>query len=191
VNPVFAAALEVQTFCTARRFPFCFIGGVAVQRWGEPRQTDDVDLTLLAGFGNEEAVVDALLAEFQGREPDTRDFALVNRVVLLHSRDGVGVDVSLGAIPFEERTIQRSSAFAIDAGTFLTTCSAEDLVVHKAFADRTKDWMDIEGIVLRQAGGLNETQIFEELAPLLELKGTPEVETRLRRLLQAERPKPS
>ena len=48
MNPIFAAALEMQEFCAARRFEFCFIGGVAVQRWGEPRLTVDVDLTLLA-----------------------------------------------------------------------------------------------------------------------------------------------
>jgi len=32
-----------------------------VQRWAEPRVTDDVDLTLLAGFGDEEGFVDDLL----------------------------------------------------------------------------------------------------------------------------------
>ena len=61
MNPIFAAALEIQEFCRARRWRFCFIGGVAVQRWGEPRLTQDVDLTLLTGFWTEEAFVSALL----------------------------------------------------------------------------------------------------------------------------------
>ncbi len=39
MNPIFAAALEVQAFCRARRWKFCFIGALAVQRWGEPRLT--------------------------------------------------------------------------------------------------------------------------------------------------------
>ena len=60
MNPIFAAALEIQEFCRARLWRFCFIG-VAVQRWGEPRLTQDVDLTLLTGFGTEEAFVSALL----------------------------------------------------------------------------------------------------------------------------------
>jgi hypothetical protein len=51
---VLAAAGEVQRFCLQQRWQFCFIGGVVVQRWGEPRLTQDVDLTLLAGLGNEE-----------------------------------------------------------------------------------------------------------------------------------------
>ena len=46
MNPIFAAALEVQDFCRSRGFRFCFIGGLALQRWGEPRLTQDVDLTI-------------------------------------------------------------------------------------------------------------------------------------------------
>ena len=54
MNPVFEAALEVQRFLQERHWRFCIIGGVALQRWGEPRATVDVDLTLLTGFGEEE-----------------------------------------------------------------------------------------------------------------------------------------
>src|SRR5688572_30807359 len=43
VNPIFATALEVQQVCRSREWRFCFIGAVAVQRWGEPRLTLDVD----------------------------------------------------------------------------------------------------------------------------------------------------
>jgi hypothetical protein len=34
---VLAAADEVQRLCQRQEWPFCFIGGVAVQRCGEPR----------------------------------------------------------------------------------------------------------------------------------------------------------
>jgi hypothetical protein len=60
---VLAAAEEVQQVCQQQDWQFCFIGGVAVQRWGEPRLTQDVDLTLLAGFGSEEAYVDTCLPD--------------------------------------------------------------------------------------------------------------------------------
>ena len=58
---VLAAAEEIQQFCQNNGWRFCLIGGVAVQRWGEPRLTQDVDLTLLSGFGNEDKLVDVLL----------------------------------------------------------------------------------------------------------------------------------
>jgi len=61
VNPLFLAAQEVQHLCEGEGWDFCFIGGLAVQRWGEPRLTRDVDLTLLTGFGAEGAYVARLL----------------------------------------------------------------------------------------------------------------------------------
>ena len=51
------------------------------------------------------------------------------------------------------------------------TCSAEDLIVLKAFAGRDRDWADIEGILMRRAGQLDEPLVFQELTPLLQLKG--------------------
>lgn len=145
MNPIFAAALEIQEVCRRRSWRFCFIGALAVQRWGEPRLTQDADLTLITGFGGEEPFVDGLLAAFKARRPDARAFALRYRVLLLEGSNGVPLDVSLGAMPFEERAVERGSAFAIGEGKSLQTCSAEDLIVLKAFAGRDKDWLDIEG----------------------------------------------
>jgi hypothetical protein len=187
VNPIFAAALEVQSFCQARGWGFCFIGALAVQRWGEPRLTLDVDVTLLTRFGAEEAFIDPLLGRFKGRVPDARDFALKHRVLLLHSSSSVPVDVALGAMPFEEHAVQRGSGFAIGPDVVLTTCSAEDLIVFKAFAGRAKDWLDIEGIALRQGAKLDETLILAELEPLLALKEAPEAASRLRAILARAR----
>jgi len=48
---ILAAAAEVEAFCRLRNWPFCFIGGIAVQRWGMPRFTQDVDLTLFTASG--------------------------------------------------------------------------------------------------------------------------------------------
>lgn len=48
---VLEAAAELQTFCTQQRWRSCVIGGLAVQRWGTPRFTQDADLTLLTGNG--------------------------------------------------------------------------------------------------------------------------------------------
>jgi hypothetical protein len=171
---VLAAAGEVQSFCEQRGWRFCFIGGVAVQRWGEPRLTQDVDLTLLTGFGSEESFTDALLQSFHARRPDAREFALSRRVLLLRTASAVNVDVAFGAFPFEERSVERSSTWAWATGQSLMTCSAEDLVVHKAFAGRDLDWGDVERVLTRQHGKLNLAQIRSELKPLLELKGEME-----------------
>jgi hypothetical protein len=183
VNPLFVAALELQRFFEARQWRFCFIGGLAVQRWGEPRLTLDVDCTLLTGFGQEARYVDELLAAFAGRVEDPRGFALAHRVLLLYGSARVPLDIALGAMPFEERCVERSSPFDIGHGQSLVTCCAEDLIVFKAFAGRDRDWLDIETIILRQQEGLDLDTIRRELTPLLELKGDAETPPRLQRLL--------
>jgi hypothetical protein len=180
---VLAAAGEVQRFCQGHGWRFCFIGGVALQRWGEPRLTQDVDLTLLTGLGDEEPFVDALLEEFLPRRTDAREFALTRRVLLIETLKGVGVDVAFGALPFEERTVQRASEWAWSDGEDLVTCSAEDLVVHKVFAGRDLDWGDVERVLTRQHGKLDLKQIRAELNPLLELKDAPESLDKLERML--------
>jgi hypothetical protein len=185
VNALFAAALELQRFFQTRQWRFCFIGGLAVQRWGEPRLTLDVDCTLLTGFGDEARYVDELLAAFVGRVEGPREFALAHRVLLLYGPSRVPLDIALGAMPFEERSIERASAFDIGDGHSLLTCSAEDLIVFKAFAGRQRDWLDIETISLRQREALDTSAIWQELIPLLELKGEAETQPRLQRLLTA------
>ena len=180
---VLAAAGEVQRFCQQQGWRFCFIGGIAVQRWGEPRLTQDVDLTLLTGFGNEEEFADKLLRAFTARRTDARDFALSRRVVLVCTSSGVGIDVAFGALPFEERSVQRSSTWVWMKGQSLSTCSAEDLVVHKAFAGRDLDWGDVERVLIRQHGRLDLKQIRGELTPLLELKGAIEAMDKLEKMI--------
>ncbi|MBM3891755.1 MAG: nucleotidyl transferase AbiEii/AbiGii toxin family protein [Verrucomicrobia bacterium] len=178
---VLRAAKELQAFCESQGWRYCFIGGLALLRWGEPRETVDVDLTLLTGFGAEERFTEPLLRRFEARIPNAGEFALSKRVLLLRARSGVGLDVSLGGLPFEESAVARSSEFTFPPATSLRTCSAEDLIVMKAFAARPKDWLDVEGVIIRQTGKLDWTYIRRHLKPLVELKGAPELMAELER----------
>lgn len=175
-------AEELQTLLDARSWRNCLIGGLAVQRWGEPRLTKDVDLTVLTGFGGEEPVVELLLSRFAARRADAREFALRNRVVLIESADGIGMDVALGGLPFEERMMARASPFAFLPDCRLRTCAAEDLLVLKAFADRGRDWLDVETVLIRQGSRLDWELVMAELEPLSALKDAPDIPARLRRL---------
>jgi hypothetical protein len=183
MNGLFKAALEVQTFMTARSWCFCLIGGLAVIRWGEPRMTQDIDVSLLTGFGQEDAYIQELLTTFPGRLPNTAEFARRHRVLLLSTSNGTSVDVSLAGLPFEEELIARATPFDFAPECSLLTCSAEDVILLKAFADRAKDWMDIEGILIRQRNQLEFEHIFDRLKPLCELKEAPEIPARLHELI--------
>ena len=184
MNALFEAAKEVCIFMARRRWRFCIIGGLAVQRWGEPRLTRAVDLTLLTGFGREEKYIDALLAHFSPRFGEAREFAQANRVLLLNAGNGTPVDVSLAALPYEEEVIARAALFPFAEGVELPACSAEDLFVMKAFAGRAKDWIDVEGIVARQADLLDRAYIMDRLRDLSAAVERPDMLARARRVLE-------
>ena len=174
VKPVFEAAREVQDFLRRSGGEFCFIDGVALQRWGEPRFMRVVDLTLLCPLGSEASTIDQIPGEFPSRIPDARSFALKNRVILVQTAAGIPLDISLGALGFEHRCVGRASEFDFGPGLNLRTCSAEDLVVLKTFAGRGQDWVDLENVIVRQRRTLDWRLIESELAPLRELRETPE-----------------
>lgn len=46
-------AASLQDFLEASDWDFFFIGGIAVQVWGQPRMTQDIDLTVFTNLQNE------------------------------------------------------------------------------------------------------------------------------------------
>jgi predicted nucleotidyltransferase len=66
----------------------------------------------------------------------------------------VAPDMVVAVLPYEEQAIRRAEMIDV-AGLSLPICTAEDLIIHKAIADRPKDWLDIEMILLRQGAGLD------------------------------------
>ena len=182
MNALFEAAHEIQQSLQEHGWPFCFIGGLAVIRWGEMRMTQDIDLCLLCGFGNEELSAQALLQKYKSRIPDALDFALAKRVLLLYASNGIAMNIALSGLPFEEEMLARATPFEFHADCTVPTCSAEDLIVLKAFADRSKDWGDIESIIERQKSYLVQEHILDRLKPLCDLKESPEILERLKSL---------
>ncbi len=182
MKPLFHAAAELEAFLVEQSWKYCFIGGIALQRWGQPRLTNDVDLTILTGFGNEAAYIDALLARYRVRIPNGREFALKHRTLLLQSPDEIPIDAALGGIPFEELAVSRATRHEFLPGLSLLTCSAEDLVVLKSFANRPRDWADVETIIIRQQARLDWKYVFDQLEPLSQVKDAPEILDRLRQL---------
>jgi hypothetical protein len=174
---LFASAHALDRLLNRLGYRYCVIGGVALQRWGSPRTTLHVDITLLVEFGDEEEVAKSLLDVLAPRIDDAASFAVRNRVLLVRDSSGTPLDIAFGAMPFEARAIERASAYVI--GDYrLQTCSAEDLIVHKVFAARPQDWIDVESVITRSSP-LDWPLIEEELMPLLELKGSPEAFARL------------
>jgi len=188
VGPVLDAALAAQAACEKLGLSFCVIGGVALQRWGEPRFTADADISVLVEPGEELQVAEALLMDLPARIDDALGFAARTRVVLARSAGNVGIDIVLAGLPFEARVIGRATPWALGDGNSLQTCSAEDLVVMKVFAARDKDWADVTGILERQGEKLDFDLIRHELVPLLEAKGEPDLVNELERRIKRHVP---
>ena len=138
VNRLLDAAIEIQRVCEEQGWAFYFIGGIAVQHWGEARLTRDADLTVVTGVGDEARYVDALLARFGTRIDDAREFALRHRVLLLRATNGVPIDLALGALAFEQRAASAASAEEIAPGVWLRLCAPDALIVYKVFAGRPR-----------------------------------------------------
>lgn len=182
-NPLLDAAVEIQGFCTQQRWSFCFIGGIAVQHWGEQRFTRDADLTLYTGVGDEKTFIDTVLRTFAPRNEGVRDFALRNRVLLIYAGNGMPIDISLGAVPFEQKAAADAKMQELAPGFRLRLCSPAALVVFKVFAGRPLDWNDVEGIVAKSGKRIDWSDVRSDLRELLALKQDDESLPRLEKLL--------
>ncbi len=177
------AMIEAAQFLERQQWKFCLIGGIAAGHWGRSRNTEDVDFVLLAGFGDERTFIKPLVKSFRGRLPDTDSFAIENRVVLLKASNGVAIDISLGALPFEEEMLNRAVKAEVLPGVFVPMATAEDLVVMKAIAWRPRDIDDIERIIAAQDRKLDLIYIRRWLAELSAIDPEFDVSDRFEQLL--------
>ncbi|MGH9200771.1 MAG: hypothetical protein ACRD2A_06005 [Vicinamibacterales bacterium] len=88
---------EAGGFALLEDSPFC--------DGASPRETVDVDATLLTGLGTEGEFIDALQRVYEARIENAVEFALTRRVLLLRAKSGVGLDIALGSLPFEESVV--------------------------------------------------------------------------------------
>ena len=70
------------------------------------------------------------------RISDPIEFALKSRVLLLkHNQTKIDIDISLGALPFEQEMIERAIEFTTPELT-VQVATPEDLIITKAVAHR-------------------------------------------------------
>ena len=99
---------EVHSVLVDLGLPYAIIGGTAVQIWGEPRFTKDLDLTVLAPMELLSETIDQILTHLHPRINDAQVFAHRNRVLLVQTSTGYPVDLSFGLPGYEETVIGRA-----------------------------------------------------------------------------------
>jgi len=131
MNLQFKAAGDIHRFFSEEGIPYVLIGGLALQMWGEPRFTRDVDVTILVKPDEEKIALKRILSAFPPRIPDALEFALKNRVCLVKSEDGCEIDISLGIPGYEEEVMRRAVWCKLGEGLEVKVCSAEDLIIKR------------------------------------------------------------
>ena len=130
--------------------PYMLIGGQAVLRYGEPRLTQDIDVTV----GLPPTRLDDLLAVVAdvAMAPVVEDpAAFVRDTMVLPCRDratGIRVDLVFSDSPYERHAIERARKMLV-GDVSVNVASAEDLVVHKMVASRPRDLEDVRGVLLK------------------------------------------
>ncbi|GMQ79570.1 MAG: hypothetical protein BMS9Abin02_2173 [Anaerolineae bacterium] len=171
MSPHNSAAWEIHTFLTAIGVPYAIIGGTAVLHWGEPRFTQDIDLTVQSPLEDLAGFVRKIIQQFTPRLDNALEFALLNRVILVSASNGYPLDISLGLPGYEDVVMERGVGVELGPGKVVKICSAEDLIIHKAVAGRAQDVRDIEGIVYRQRGSLDADYIRKWLKEFSDVTG--------------------
>ena len=123
------AAAKVARWLESQGIRYFVIGGIALQYWGEPRLTRDVDVTVLIAPEEFEAFLQKAIEAFKPRIPDAAEFARRNRVLLLETENALPVDISLGILGYEEEAWACSKEEEFPAVGRLWLGSAEDLVI--------------------------------------------------------------
>lgn len=175
MNQQEAAAWEIHQLLKKMGTAYAIIGGMAVQFWGEPRLTQDVDMTVAVPVEDSEFFVREVLKIFKPRIENALDFAVQNRVLLIRASNGCPMDISLGLPGYEDEVMRRSIAYQVAPRKTIHICSAEDLIIHKAIASRPQDIRDIESVVYRQRDMLDEGYIRQWLKEFADILYRPEI----------------
>jgi predicted nucleotidyltransferase len=147
---IFEAAVEVASVLEEQKIPYAVLGGVALQHWGEPRTTQDVDIVVLVPSDEEEPFLKRVLSRFQPRIPDALSFAKRHRVLLIATAGAIPIDLSLGIPGYEEEVMRRASGVSFAGLPPVRVVSPEDLIIHKCVAGRARDIEDIQRVLIRQ-----------------------------------------
>ena len=147
-EPLIEALRSVVAALDSLPAPSMIIGGIAVIAAGVPRQTIDVDATVLGREAPLEDVVAALARHgISPRISNALEFARERQVLLLvHDATAVKIEVSFAWLPFEEKALALASEIEV-AGQTIRVARPEDLIVYKAAAWRDRDKSDVERLL--------------------------------------------
>jgi len=181
MNPQMEAALAVHEFFLNRlKLNYAVMGGIALQFWGEPRFTHDLDVTVEDRLDLPE-LVRLTTDAFGSRVPDPQTFARETRMLLVRVAE-VDVDIAVALRGYEDSLFARIRSIEVEPGRRLSICSAEDLIIHNALAGRPQDLADVQSVIQRQGKKLDVRYIRRWLGQFSRGLDDPVILERFRQL---------
>jgi hypothetical protein len=164
--------------------PYAIIGGVAISFLAQPRATQDIDAVTWLDLAETTRFVESgARFGFYPRISDPIEFAVKSRVLLLqHNPTKLDLDISLGALPFEQEMIERATEFTTPE-LRVQIATPEDLIITKAVAHRKRDLLDIDNLVSVYPS-LDLARIRGWVGQFAELLESPELVSDLENLLE-------
>ncbi len=183
--PLIAALNDLLSWFKNRNVPGIVIGGVAASFWGHPRITHDIDALILLEKENwKDFLASGEQFGFIPRIAEALGFAQLNRVFLMrHEQSGFDIDISIGAIPFEEEAI-RKKVTVKTAGMSIPLPTPEDLIIMKAVAHRPRDMADIESII-QMNPSLDQKYILKKVREFSSALEMPEILKDIKAIIRA------
>lgn len=130
--------------------PYMIIGGQAILVHGEPRMTNDIDITLgidideypkMADINSKLGLV-PLVSEVENFIEKTRTLPVKDKAT------GIRVDLIFSFIGYEREAIKRGHQLKVK-GVNINYASKEDIIIMKIVAGRSKDLDDAAGIIIK------------------------------------------
>ena len=184
LQPDFQALItRIATALENQRIRFMLIGGQAVLLHGEPRLTQDIDITLAATpDALRQILVVCEMADLAPLPEDPDEFARTTFVLPAASLDsGIRVDFIFSSTPYEAQAIERAVRVRLGDAD-VPFAAAEDLILHKLFAARPRDLEDAEGVIRRKGGQLDWDYIESWAAKFASVPGRETMVDEVRRL---------
>jgi hypothetical protein len=158
MNELIDSVVAFQKLLENEGIPTMAIGGIAVGVWGEPRLTRDIDMKVLVRREDRARLL-TILRPFTPLDANPDESFRRLGLAFFHDPNGVRIDVMLADTVFDDTAIERARIVKVQGGKSIRICTAEDLVIYKMLSTRMKDRADVESVIQKQAGELDDEYV--------------------------------
>lgn len=146
-----ATALTFHAACEKRGIRYAFIGGLAVNAWGIPRNTADIDVLIRLRPDEDAAFAESLRAE--GLAASAEDSAAArddrSHVTVFDDAGSIQLDLKICRGILEDEQVLAAVEIVLGGGR-LCVARPEDTVAFKLKFGTPQDLADARGILARQ-----------------------------------------